>query len=103
MSWLVTKEIFNAGQPNLTHQRGGNSPPERSVDQMKNPWVKKNPFLSMWLSGANAVLGSARGHAAAHANRQMKTIRRAATRQVAQFWTGGTAGGSGKRKRTSGG
>jgi hypothetical protein len=22
---------------------------------MKNPWMKKNPFLSMWLSGANAV------------------------------------------------
>jgi hypothetical protein len=25
---------------------------------VKNPWLKKNPLLSMWLSGANAVLGS---------------------------------------------
>ncbi len=27
---------------------------------MKNPWLKKNPFMSMWLSGANTVLNSAR-------------------------------------------
>ena len=27
---------------------------------MKNPWLKKNPFMSMWLSGANAITGKAR-------------------------------------------
>jgi hypothetical protein len=43
---------------------------------MKNPWTKKNPFLSMWLSGANAVAGSARGRATA-----------AAKRGTATFWT----------------
>ncbi|KAA0997456.1 hypothetical protein FVF58_49235 [Paraburkholderia panacisoli] len=43
---------------------------------MKNPWTKKNPFLSMWLSGANTVAGSARGHATA-----------AAKRGTAAFWT----------------
>ena len=43
---------------------------------MKNPWTKKSPFLSMWLSGANAVAGSARGHATA-----------AAKRGTAAFWT----------------
>jgi hypothetical protein len=32
---------------------------------MKNPWTKKNPLLSMWLSGANAVAGSAEGKEAA--------------------------------------
>ncbi|WP_180736501.1 hypothetical protein [Paraburkholderia sp. PGU19] len=37
---------------------------------MKNPWLKKNPLLSMWLSGANAVLGSTRGHAMATAKRE---------------------------------
>jgi hypothetical protein len=36
---------------------------------MKNPWMKKNPFLSMWLSGANAAAGAARGHAAAATKR----------------------------------
>ncbi|OLL27574.1 hypothetical protein BTH42_32655 [Burkholderia sp. SRS-W-2-2016] len=43
---------------------------------MKNPWVKKNPFLSMWLSGANAVAGSARGRATA-----------AAKRAAASYWS----------------
>jgi hypothetical protein len=37
---------------------------------MRNPWVKKNPFLSMWMSGMNTVLGAARGHASAAARRQ---------------------------------
>lgn len=37
---------------------------------MKNPWTKKNPFLSLWLSGANAAAGAARGHAAAAAKAQ---------------------------------
>ena len=32
---------------------------------MKIPWTKKNPFMSLWLSGANAVAGAARGRAAA--------------------------------------
>ncbi len=43
---------------------------------MKNPWGKKNPFLSMWLSGANTVLGTARGKATA-------IVKREAT----AFWT----------------
>jgi len=43
---------------------------------MKNPWTKKNPFMSMWLSGANRVAGSARGQASA-----------AAKRQAVDFWT----------------
>lgn len=43
---------------------------------MRNPWIKKNPFMSMWLSGANAVAGSARGRATA-----------AAKRATADFWS----------------
>jgi len=35
---------------------------------MKNPWLKKNPFLSMWLSGANSVASHARSQAAAEAS-----------------------------------
>jgi hypothetical protein len=43
-----------------------------------NPWMKKNPFMSMWLSGANAVGSRARGHAAVEANiARGKRLRRA--------------------------
>jgi hypothetical protein len=37
---------------------------------MANPWLKKNPFMSMWLSGFNAAAGSMRGHAVSQAKRQ---------------------------------
>lgn len=49
---------------------------------MKNPWAKKNPLLSMWLSGANAVAGSARGRAIAEGRRQMNR----GAKQAAGFW-----------------
>lgn len=54
---------------------------------MKNPWTKKNPFLSMWLSGANAALGSARGLAAAESKRQTTQMMNQGTKQVMDFWT----------------
>ncbi|WP_250453256.1 hypothetical protein [Caballeronia sp. ATUFL_M2_KS44] len=54
---------------------------------MKNPWTKKNPFLSMWLSGANAIAGSARGHATAAAKRQATTAARQSQKQVMDLWT----------------
>lgn len=37
---------------------------------MRNPWLKKNPFMSMWLSGANSVANRARGRIAAEVMRQ---------------------------------
>lgn len=43
---------------------------------MKNPWLKMNPFMSMWLTGANKVMGSARGQATA-------AVKREATKAVA--------------------
>ena len=39
---------------------------------MANPWLKKNPFMSMWLSTANRVAGTLRGQATAQAKRQVK-------------------------------
>ena len=39
---------------------------------MANPWLKKNPFMSMWLSTANRVAGSLRGQTTAQARRQVK-------------------------------
>jgi hypothetical protein len=39
---------------------------------MANPWLKKNPFLSMWLSTANRVAGTMRAQATAQAKRNLK-------------------------------
>jgi hypothetical protein len=55
---------------------------------MANPWIKKNPLLSMWLSGVNTVAGSVRGHAMSELQRQQAKMISDATRQVTQFWTG---------------
>ena len=47
---------------------------------MGNPWLKKNPFMSVWLSGANSVANSARGRIAAEAKRQStKAVNKAAS------------------------
>jgi hypothetical protein len=54
---------------------------------MTNPWMKKNPWLSLWLSAANATLGSARGRAAAETRRQTTTMAADAIRQTTRFWT----------------
>lgn len=65
---------------------------------MTNPWLKKNPFMSLWLSGANTVAGSMRGHAAAQAKRQAATAKRQAaaamnhaTSDILNLWTGALA------------
>jgi len=59
---------------------------------MKNLWLAKNPFMSMWLSGANTVLNAARGQAAAAAHRQAALMMSEGTRQMMRFWTGADAG-----------
>lgn len=53
---------------------------------MKNPWLKKNPMLSMWLSGANAVAGAARGRAVAEGRRQAATAATAMTKAATDAW-----------------
>jgi hypothetical protein len=62
--------------------------PDKSGASMKNPWVKKNPFMSMWLSGANSILGSMRGHATAEAKRQTASMMKEGTKQMVDAWTG---------------
>ena len=54
---------------------------------MKNPWLKKNPWLSMWMSGANSILGSARGRATAEGRRQAATMTSDAINGAVRFWT----------------
>ena len=50
---------------------------------MKNPWLKKNPFMSMWLSGANALAGKARAAGTAETSRQQTSL----TKQATRFWS----------------
>ncbi len=39
---------------------------------MSNPWLKKNPWLSMWMSGANTVASHARAQAKAETRRTVR-------------------------------
>ncbi|RBP16816.1 hypothetical protein DFR50_10493 [Roseiarcus fermentans] len=62
---------------------------------MANPWLKKNPFLSMWLSGANAVAGRTRRAASAEAGK----TRAALIKQTVKFWTGAGQSAAKPRRR----
>ncbi|MEO7853779.1 MAG: hypothetical protein ABIR94_16235 [Rubrivivax sp.] len=57
---------------------------------MKNPWTKKNPLMSMWLSAANSAIGSARGQATAAVKRETRKATTQATtagmNQIVDFW-----------------
>jgi hypothetical protein len=50
---------------------------------MSNPWLKKNPWLSLWLSGANTVAGHVRSQATAEANRAAQR----GMQDAMDFWT----------------
>jgi hypothetical protein len=58
---------------------------------MHNPWLQKNPWLSIWLSTANSVAGSARGFATAELQREMRKAQAemtaAMTQQIVDFWS----------------
>ena len=69
--------------------------------EMKNPWIKKNPLMSMWLSGANSVMGSARGHASAAAKRQAAALMAAGTKQIVNAWGGALTAPSTRKQRKS--
>lgn len=53
---------------------------------MSNPWLKKNPYLSMWLSGANAVAGAAQGRARSSVKRSAATATRQMTEAMVNAW-----------------
>ena len=50
---------------------------------MANSWLKKNPFMSLWLSGANAAAGGVRSLASAEASKQQAEL----AKQTLRFWT----------------
>ena len=59
---------------------------------MANPWLKKNPFMSMFLSGANSLAGSARAQATAAVKRQTTKAVTEAGAEMFKMWTGAAAG-----------
>ena len=65
---------------------------------MSNPWTKKNPLMSLWLSAAHKVIGSARAQASAAAKREAAATPSDIQKQMQQFWTG-TAPKVARRKR----
>ncbi|HJS84736.1 MAG TPA: hypothetical protein VJ779_04695 [Acetobacteraceae bacterium] len=71
---------------------------------MPNPWMKKNPALSLFLSGANAWAGAARGVWMREARRQRARATKAGLKGVAACWASAlsppaSAQKKGKRKR----
>lgn len=70
-----------------------------------NPWTKKNPFMSMWLSGAHRIGGAARSQASAVVRRELKSASTKATadtsQQIFDFWNAalGNPPRSKRRKR----
>lgn len=53
---------------------------------MSNLWMKKNPFMSMWLSSSNSLASSARGRLTAEAKRQSRTAITKATNDIFGMW-----------------
>ena len=68
---------------------------------MRNPWTKKNPLMSMWLSGANAVMGSARSRATADTKRQAATVMAQGAKQIARLWSGALMAPPSRKKKKS--
>lgn len=67
---------------------------------MANPWTRKNPALSAFLSGANAWAGAARGLWTKEARRQQGAAMASGAKQVAKLWTTALAGSvSGAKRR----
>ena len=65
---------------------------------MPNPWLKKNPFMSLWLSTANRIAGSVRGQAAAQVKRQVKTAATEATKENIKLWSAAATAPAAKKK-----
>jgi len=65
---------------------------------MPNPWLKKNPFMSAWLSTANRMTGTLRGQATAQAKRQVNAALVKATTASLEPWFAPTSPSAAKAK-----
>ena len=68
---------------------------------MSNPWLKKNPFMSLWLSGANKIAGWARSQVAAETRRQLNAAVTQATEDNLKHWFGTPVAAGRKSKSKS--
>jgi len=66
---------------------------------MSNPWLKKNPFMSIFLSAANRTAGTLRSQATAQAKRQISAAVTKATSDNLKTMLGGTTPASPKAKK----
>lgn len=66
---------------------------------MGNPWLKKNPYLSLWLSGVNAMAGAAQGQARNAAARNATTVTRQMSQAVMDVWLAPLAVSKPRRKK----
>ncbi len=58
---------------------------------MSNPWLKKNPFMSMWFSNANRVANTVRAQSVAQARKQARPNTAAsfnAAQAIMDIWLG---------------
>ena len=49
---------------------------------------RKNPLMSLWLSGANKAMNTLRGHVMAQAKRQTAKATTKATKDILAVWAG---------------
>jgi hypothetical protein len=66
---------------------------------MTNPWLKQNPFMSMWLSGFNTAANTMRGHATQQFQRQAAEATAQATQAWMDAWFGVPAKPKTRRRR----
>jgi hypothetical protein len=66
---------------------------------MRNPWMAKNPFLSMWLSAAASMLGAAQGHAANAVRRQQQQWMNESAKAFTSLWAGTTPPARSRKRR----
>lgn len=66
---------------------------------MSNPWLKKNPFMSMWLSTANRMAGSIRGQATAQVKREVKAAASEVANENVKLWAAAVSGPAAKKTR----
>lgn len=66
---------------------------------MSNPWLKKNPFMSMWMSAAHRIAGTLRGQATAQVKRQVRAAVTEATNENIKSWSAAVTGPAVKKTR----
>ena len=54
---------------------------------MANPWLKKNPLMSLWLSSAHSIAGVTGARLAAQARQQATWAAQQAVGEIVKFWT----------------